>query len=67
MIGNSADLLMIFIRLECIAGYFGDDCERICGYCLDNTTCHHVTGSCSIGCQPGYQELNCTKGYSLYI
>lgn len=56
-----------FVRLECIAGYYGEECGSICGYCLDNTTCHHVIGSCNEGCQSGYQEPNCTEGDSLDI
>lgn len=64
MMVNSAELIVISIRLECIEGYYGEECGSICGYCLDNTTCHHVTGSCDKGCQPGYQEPNCTLGDS---
>lgn len=56
-----------FVRLECIAGYYGEECGSICGYCRDNTTCHHVTGSCNEGCQSGYQEPNCTEGDFLDI
>lgn len=64
---NSVEGMINFVRLECIAGYYGEECGSICGYCLDNTTCHHVTGSCNEGCQSGYQEPNCTEGDSLDI
>lgn len=67
MMGYSVELIMIFIRLECIEGYYGEECGSICGYCLDNTTCHPVTGSCDKGCRPDYQEPNCTQGDFLNI
>lgn len=55
----------ILFFLECRAGYFGENCNSSCGRCLndeDNSTCHHVNGSCSQGCESGYQEPTCEKG-----
>lgn len=44
---------------ECPAGYYGDRCSNSCGFCLDNSTCHHETGVCEQGCRPGYQTPKC--------
>lgn len=56
----------MFISLECPAGLYGEHCSNNCGNCLNNTNCHHVNGTCSEGCEPGYQEHNCTEGKYLY-
>lgn len=56
----------MFISLECPAGLYGEHCSNNCGNCLHNTNCHHVNGTCSEGCEPGYQEHNCTEGKYLY-
>lgn len=50
------------ILLECRYGYYGERCSNECGHCLNNTACHHVTGTCVNGCEPGYKAPNCTKG-----
>lgn len=59
-------LIRIFVSLECPVGLYGDHCNNNCGNCLNNTTCHHVNGTCFEGCEPGYQEHNCTEGKHLY-
>lgn len=52
---------MLF-SLDCPFGFFGDGCSSQCGHCLHQTTCHHVTGVCEQGCEPGYQAPSCTEG-----
>lgn len=54
------------ILLECRYGYYGERCSNECGHCLNNTACHHVTGTCENGCEPGYKAPNCTDGI-IYI
>lgn len=39
-----------FVCLECIVGYYGEECGSICGYCLDNIICDYVIGLCNEGC-----------------
>lgn len=46
----------------CTTGFYGEKCSSICGYCLNNSVCDHVTGVCEQGCEPGYQGENCTEG-----
>lgn len=54
--------------LECSYGYYGERCSNKCGQCLNSTACHHVTGTCVNGCEPGYKAPNCTEGItSFYI
>lgn len=33
-----------------------------CGYCLDTDDCHHVNGTCVMGCEPGYKGDLCKAG-----
>lgn len=47
---------------ECTIGYYGEQCNTSCGHCLNNSGCHHVTGACVKGCEPGYQEPTCKEG-----
>lgn len=58
---------VIFVVLECKAGFYGEQCGSICGHCLDNGACEHITGYCLKGCEPGYQGINCTIGNGYYI
>lgn len=48
--------------LECSDGFYGEECSSSCGHCLNDSACHHVTGTCDQGCEPGYQAPNCTEG-----
>lgn len=47
---------------ECIAGFYGENCNNSCGHCLNETACHHVTGMCDVECDPGYLTPYCTEG-----
>lgn len=47
---------------ECDAGLYGENCIKSCGYCNGSKECHHVTGHCSKGCEPGYTGITCKKG-----
>lgn len=60
--------IISYIMLECSYGYYGERCSNKCGQCLNSTACHHVTGTCVNGCEPGYKAPNCTEGItSFYI
>lgn len=43
-------------------GYYGEQCNSICGHCLNNSACDHDTGVCEQGCEPGYEGEKCIKG-----
>lgn len=47
---------------ECDAGYYGKNCTKLCGHCIESKKCHHVSGICSKGCEPGYRGNTCEKG-----
>lgn len=55
-------LFIYFSSLECLPGNFGQQCNNSCGHCFNQSACHHVTGICAKGCEPGYQSSNCTEG-----
>lgn len=52
----------LLLSVECSFGYFGEQCNGICGHCKDNSACHHFTGTCAKGCAPGYRFPKCTEG-----
>ncbi|XP_065923424.1 uncharacterized protein [Magallana gigas] len=43
----------------CQNNTFGGSCSENCGHCLSGLQCHHVTGSCYLGCAPGYYGSQC--------
>ncbi|XP_062616358.1 multiple epidermal growth factor-like domains protein 10, partial [Saccostrea cucullata] len=60
----------------CDPGKFGEKCKGICGMCIGE--CYHINGTCSEGCQTGYQGDLCEEdennslagrflGFSIYI
>lgn len=52
-----------FIQIECVIGWYGENCNRRCaGHCKDGTTCNHVTGQCNEGCDTGWTGFMCDKG-----
>ena len=49
---------------ECETGQFGEGCKETCSdHCAgDKNPCHHINGTCDMGCDPGYHGLLCIKG-----
>ena len=45
-----------------MSDFYGENCSRNCGHCLDNKTCHHINGRCVQGCNPGYVAPLCNIG-----
>lgn len=43
----------------CNEGTYGSDCNYTCGQCHAKEDCHHVNGTCLLGCEPGYQGDLC--------
>lgn len=41
---------------------YGENCSRPCGHCLESKQCHHINGTCTNGCDSGYQGSLCTEG-----
>lgn len=44
---------------ECDNKYYFSDCSGVCGRCKNAERCHNITGHCSHGCQPNWQEPLC--------
>lgn len=42
-----------YLFSECIPGYHGENGNKSCGHCLNETACHHVYGMCDTECEPG--------------
>lgn len=40
---------------------YGNGCKYDCGYCSNCPQCHHITGMCSDGCEPGYKTDLCNQ------
>lgn len=52
----------------CEAGKYGKACSKSCGACLNSIDCDHITGSCELGCEPGWQKTaQCKTGNSLLL
>lgn len=43
----------------CNEGTYGSNCNYTCGQCHAKEDCHHVNGTCLLGCEPGYQGDLC--------
>ena len=56
----------LFYMSECNNGSYGLSCNQTCGYCMQSSECHHITGECSDYCQAGYQGTMCDTG-SIYF
>lgn len=54
--------MLILFEIECIVGFYGDECSSDCGYCLNNMVCYYVIGICVNGCEFGYKVFNCSMG-----
>lgn len=46
---------------ECPLGQYGEACEKLCEQCSDPSECHHLHGTCSNGCKPGYKGNRCSQ------
>ncbi|KAK3774959.1 hypothetical protein RRG08_040547 [Elysia crispata] len=48
---------------ECETGQFGEGCKETCSdHCAgDKNPCHHLNGTCVMGCDPGYHGSLCIK------
>uniref|UniRef100_A0A8W8P1H2 Scavenger receptor class F member 2 n=1 Tax=Magallana gigas TaxID=29159 RepID=A0A8W8P1H2_MAGGI len=47
------------LQIKCNGGKFGENCENDCGHCLHKEQCHYIDGTCSNGCNDGYQGIQC--------
>ena len=52
---------LIFVT-ACTSGRYGQDCTEMCGNCAGGAVCDHVDGTCSVGCDPGWQGGTCKQG-----
>lgn len=55
-----------YLFSECIPGYHGENGNKSCGHCLNETACHHVYGMCDTECEPGQKDPYCTEGDVYY-
>lgn len=43
-------------------GYYGENCTKTCGNCLNKETCNNVNGTCTDGCSEGFKGDLCKIG-----
>lgn len=53
--------------LACSNRTYGENCSQTCGKCRNLGQCHHINGTCSNGCDRGYQGDKCDKSEYLGI
>ena len=56
--------LLFFLTSDCNNGYYGESCMVQCSkHCAgNNNSCHHIIGTCDLGCDTGYQGALCIQG-----
>lgn len=57
-------ILFIYIS-ECDDYKYGENCSFSCGNCEDNEKCSHIDGTCTNGCDKGYQGTKCDTGIEI--
>ena len=55
------ELLNLFL-IACDDGTYGQDCNGICGNCIEGNSCSHTNGTCLNGCDTGYFGDICKTG-----
>lgn len=45
--------------VDCVFGFFGENCEKICGMCKLGEICNIVIGLCLDGCESYFMFLYC--------
>lgn len=62
-------LLSNFFSLQitkaCDIGWFGLNCQHVCGHCFKAEHCFPTNGSCFGGCMEGYREEMCSESKGL--
>lgn len=54
--------------LACNATWYGAGCKFQCGHCFGEDKCHHVNGSCLLGCQEGFTgDLCLNRKWCIYV
>lgn len=53
---------LFYFSLACSNRTYGENCSKTCGKCRHSEQCHHINGTCSNGCDSGYQGDKCDKG-----
>ena len=53
--------ICIFVLAECQDGWFGEDCNSMCGHCNGTEVCDKESGYCS-ACAQGYMGALCIEG-----
>lgn len=54
--------------LACDATWYGAGCKSQCGHCVGEDNCHHVNGSCLLGCQEGFTgDLCFNREWCIYV
>lgn len=62
MVRNDVFIINIVSFKECLDGFFGSECLKKCGFCMNVSYCHHINGSCLNGCSNGYKGVYCNEG-----
>lgn len=47
------------VFIACPDRFYGDNCSLSCGHCMHFDPCHHISGQCLNGCDPGWSGLHC--------
>lgn len=56
-----------FKTIDCVPGFYGDDCEKECGKCKNGAGCNRTTGLCPNGCREHWVLPYCKGSMLLMI
>lgn len=57
---------MYCIFVDCIEGYYGKDCNKMCLNCnLSVLSCNKDIGICFFGCNDGWEFFSCVGLYNI--
>lgn len=51
---------LLFYLIECSPGYYGDECNEVCGKCASSAACDSRSGDCPGECVGNWQKPKCT-------
>ncbi|KAK3091928.1 hypothetical protein FSP39_023778 [Pinctada imbricata] len=61
-LGQKYGPLRVSVIAMCSKGYFGPQCQDVCGYCHEGAACRPTDGHCLRGCSAGWMGAMCKTG-----
>lgn len=66
-LGSDNVVTLCCIPSECANRTYGRNCEKKCGQCRNEADCDPVSGLCTLGCDPGWQDIKCQQSKEMAV